>query len=52
MYQEKVNRILVINSYLIKCKIKNPNSSICKIAQKYLTHQINQTLTLNGNKDL
>jgi len=47
MYQEKVDRILVVNSYLTKCKVKNPNSSISRIAQRYLTQQINQTLTLN-----
>jgi hypothetical protein len=47
MYQEKVDRILVVNSYLTRCKMRNPNSSISRITQKYLTQQINQTL--NGN---
>ena len=49
MYQGKVDRILVVNSYLTKCKINNPNSSISKVTQKYLTQQINQTLTSNDN---
>jgi hypothetical protein len=48
MYQEKVDRILVINSYLTKCKINNPNSPVSKAAQKFLTRKINQTL--NDNK--
>ena len=44
MYQEKMEKILLVNSYLTKCKIQNPNSSISRAAQKYLTRQINQTL--------
>ena len=48
MYQEKIEKILLVNSYLTKCKIQNPNSSISRAAQKYLTRQINQTL--NGKK--
>jgi hypothetical protein len=47
MYKE-VDTILLVNSYLIKCKIKNPNSPISRAAQKYLTRKINQTL--NGKK--
>lgn len=50
MYQEKVDRILVLNKYLTKCKIENPNSSVSKAAQKYLTQQINQTLSGNKQK--
>ena len=44
MYQEKMEKILLVNIYLTKCKIQNPNSSISRAAQKYLTRQINQTL--------
>ena len=50
MYQEKVDRILVVNKYLTNCKIQNPNSPVSKAAQKYLTHQINQTLNGNNQK--
>lgn len=46
MYQEKMEKILLVNSYLTKCKIQNPNSSISRAAQKYLTRQINQTLNV------
>jgi len=45
MYQEKVDKILLVNSYLTQCKIQNPNSTISRAAQKYLTRQINQTLS-------
>jgi hypothetical protein len=47
MYQERVDRILIVNSYLTKFNMKNPNSPISRVTQKYLTQQINQTL--NGN---
>jgi len=50
MYQEKVDKILLVNSYLTKCKIQNPNSAISRAAQKYLTRQINQTLNENKQK--
>lgn len=50
MYQEKVDKILLVNSYLTQCKIQNPNSTISRAAQKYLTRQINQTLSENKQK--
>jgi hypothetical protein len=50
MYQEKVKTILIVNSYLTKCKMENPQSSISRVVQKYLTHQINKTLNDNNRK--
>lgn len=51
MYQEKVKTILIVNSYLTKCKMENPQSSISKVVQKYLTHQINKTLNNDNNRN-
>jgi hypothetical protein len=50
MYQEKVKTILIVNSYLTKCKMENPQSSISRVVQKYSTHQINKTLNDNNKK--
>jgi hypothetical protein len=50
MYQEKVNSILLVNSYLTYCKMKNPNSPNVKMAQKYLTVKIGQTLQTSRQK--
>lgn len=51
MYQEKVNAILLVNSYLTYCKMQDPNSQKVKNAQKYLTQKISQTLeTKNRTK--
>jgi hypothetical protein len=50
MYQEKVKTILIVNSYLTKCKMENQQSSISRVVQKYLTHQINKTLNDNNRK--
>lgn len=44
MYRENVNSILLVNSYLTYCKMKNPNSPNVKMAQRYLTTKIGQTL--------
>lgn len=44
MYKEKVNSILLVNSYLTYCKMKTPHSPNVKVAQKYLTKKIGQTL--------
>lgn len=52
MYQEKVKTILIVNSYLTKCKMENPQSSISKVVQKYLTHQINKTLNIDNNRKI
>lgn len=50
MYQEKIDKILLVNNYLTKCKMQNPNSAISRVAQKYLTMQINQILNENEQK--
>ena len=52
MYQEKVKTILIVNSYLTKCKMENPQSSISKVVQKYLTYQINKTLNIDSNRKI
>lgn len=44
MYQEKVNKILLVNKYLIYCKMKEPHSEKTRRVQNYLTEKINQTL--------
>jgi hypothetical protein len=44
MYQDKVNSILVVNSYLTYYKMKNPQSPNVKRIQNYLTQKIGQTL--------
>lgn len=47
MYQEKMDIILLINKYLIHCKMKSPNSTKTKNVQKYLTQKIEETLQDN-----
>lgn len=50
MYKDKVKSILLVNSYLIKCKMSNPASNVTKATQRYLTHQINQTLNKRDSR--
>ncbi len=52
MYQEKVDKILLINKYLIHCKMKNPNSTKTKNVQRYLTQKIEETLQDNVSNKL
>jgi len=44
MYQEKMNTILLVNSYLTYCKMQDPNSQKVRNVRKYLTKKISQTL--------
>lgn len=40
MKKEDINSILLINKYLIKCKLENPDSLKVKVAKDYLATRL------------
>lgn len=44
MRKEKLNAILAINQYLIKCKLENPTGYKAKLAQQLLTKKVSEAL--------
>jgi len=44
MKREKLDAILAINQYLIKCKLENPTGYKAKLAQQLLTKKVNEAL--------
>jgi hypothetical protein len=40
MKKEDINSILLINKYLTKCKLENPDSQKANVVRKYLTSKL------------
>jgi hypothetical protein len=48
MRKEKLNSILAVNQYLIKCKLENPNGYKAMLAQQLLTRKVSEALQVNS----